>query len=581
MRGTVAEAFALSLKELGVRHAFGVSGGAISFFWSALGSTGVDVTHFRHETGAAFAACEASLATKTPIVVFVTTGPGLTNVLTGMYASRHEAAQVILVSAHTDESMQGRQSIQETGPLTLPQEGVFTAGPLFDYAAKVTSSKQLPSVIDALSEGMTRPGGFVAHISLSLSVQRQIGSLATPSPMAPHPTVVRAPGHAVEAYQRLRAGNFVIWAGGGARCSAASVRRLMRAAAVPVMVTPRGKGVIPETDPSYLGVTGFAGHASVLSYLESVRPEHILVLGSGLGDFASGYLPGYLPASTFVHVDVNPAVHGKAYPAAATMPVTAEVGVFCEALADLFEAAPTQAAPGGFALNLEELPADRDRIHPGRVVDAVQSVFVDADVPVMAETGNTLAWAINRLRLPDPSQWRAPSGLVGSMGHFACGVVGAAVASSGKVVALVGDGAMLMSNEVSTAVHRGTNAIWIVFNDSCYNMCHQGAAALGLTHVECAIPKTDFADLARALGAGGSTVRSADELESALNAALTATGPVVVDVHIDPAWPAPTKGRNAGLLRDTITSRPQSTLAYAPDAFRSSKAGPREPGRCR
>ena len=78
---TFAVAFAEALEDLGVRHAFGVSGGAISFFWSALGGTGIEVTHFRHESGAAFAACEASIASGAPVVVFVTTGPGLTNVL--------------------------------------------------------------------------------------------------------------------------------------------------------------------------------------------------------------------------------------------------------------------------------------------------------------------------------------------------------------------------------------------------------------------------------------------------------------------------------------------------------------------
>jgi acetolactate synthase-1/2/3 large subunit len=556
MSGTVAEAFAVSLKELGVRHAFGVSGGAISFFWSALGGSGVDVTHFRHQTGAAFAACEASLAACTPVVVFVTTGPGLTNVLTGVYAARLEAAQVILVSAHTDEAMYGRQPIQETGPSTLPQDGVFTAGPLFDYAAMVTSPAQLPSVMNALAEGVTRPGGFVAHISLSLSVQRQVADVAAPPVTEPHPTAVHACEHAAEVYPRLREGTFVIWVGGGARGSAVSVRRLMRVAGVPIMATPRGKGVVPETDPGYLGVTGFAGHASVLSYLERTRPEHILVLGSGLGDFASGYLTEYMPGSAFVQVDVNPAVHGKAYPAATTVPVTAEVGAFCDALADLFEVVPAQAAPDRFLPELARLPADRDRIHPGRVIDAVQSVFVDVGVPVMAETGNTLAWAINRLRLPDPSGWRAPSGLVGSMGHFSCGVVGTVLASSGKAAVLVGDGAMLMSNEASSAVHHGAEAIWVVFNDSCYNMCEQGAAVLGLTHVDCSLPETDFAGLAQALGATGIAVRHADELIPALTAALATTGPVVVDVRADPAWPAPSKGRNAGLLRDSVTDGP-------------------------
>jgi len=141
---TFAVAFAEALEGLGVRHAFGVSGGAISFFWSALGGTGITVTHCRHESGAAFAACEASIASGAPAVVFVTTGPGLTNVLTGVYAARHEPARVILVSASSDTSMHGRRPIQETNPRTLPHEGIFTAGPLFDIATVVTAAEQLP-----------------------------------------------------------------------------------------------------------------------------------------------------------------------------------------------------------------------------------------------------------------------------------------------------------------------------------------------------------------------------------------------------------------------------------------------------
>jgi hypothetical protein len=81
------------------------------------------------------AACEASIASGRPVVVFVTTGPGLTNVLTGVYASRHEPARVIVVSASTESAMYGRRPIQETGPRTLPWDGIFTAGPLFDFAA--------------------------------------------------------------------------------------------------------------------------------------------------------------------------------------------------------------------------------------------------------------------------------------------------------------------------------------------------------------------------------------------------------------------------------------------------------------
>jgi acetolactate synthase I/II/III large subunit len=552
---TFAVAFAEALEELGVRHAFGVTGGAISFFWSALGGTGIEVTHFRHESGAAFAACEASIASGRPVVVFVTTGPGLTNVLTGVYAGRHEPARVILVSASTESGMYGRRPIQETGPRTLPWDGIFTAGPLFDFATVVSSSDELCAVVETLADGLAARPRFLAHVSLTLPAQRGTATrVHPPARTAVRHGVAGADEAAAAAYELLHDQPWVLWAGAGTRHLADPVRRLARTAGVPVMATPRGKGVIAEDDPAYLGVTGFAGHPSVLAYLDRHRPRYTLALGTALGDTASGYHPGYLPSIAFVHVDLDPSVHGQAYPAVKTVPVVADTGAFCTRLAELFEAgqpASVLPAPGVRPFPDAGLPGHGDRIHPGQLMDAVQAVFVDTGQLVMAETGNALAWAVNRLRFTDPEHWRGPSGLVGSMGHFSTGVVGAALATSRPAVALVGDGSMLMLNEVSTAVATGAPAIWVVLNDSCYNMCAQGAQVLGLTNVDCSLPETDFAAYARSLGAAGITVRQAGELDGSLAAALRATGPVVVDVHIDPRVGAPTAGRNAGLLRDS------------------------------
>jgi acetolactate synthase-1/2/3 large subunit len=556
---TFAVAFAEALEDLGVRHAFGVSGGAISFFWSALGGTGIEVTHFRHESGAAFAACEASIASGAPVVVFVTTGPGLTNVLTGAYAARHEPARVILVSASTESGMYGRRPIQETGPRTLPHEGIFTAGPLFDIATVVTSADELPAVVGVLAEAVAGQRRFVAHISLTLPAQRGLTSRIHPPTWAAAPDrTADVAAHAAHAYELLRDQRWVLWIGGGARHVAGPVRRLADATGVPVMATPRGKGVIAENHPRYLGVTGFAGHRSVLSYLERERPEYTLVLGTALGDSSSGYHPGYAPGTAFIHVDTDPSVPGQGYPEVKTVPVVADAGAFADELAALVEKrrSPMPVAPATRPITAP-VAASHDRpIHPGYLMDVVQEVFVDHGLLVMAETGNAMAWAINRLRFSDPRQWRTPSGLVGSMGHCSTGVVGAALVSSHKTIALVGDGTMLMLNEVSTAVATAAPAVWVVLNDSRYNMCAQGAKILGLTNVDASLPETDFAGYAWALGASGIAVRRPDDLPGALRAALDRPGPVVVDVQIDPAIGAPTEGRNAGLLRDSANGRP-------------------------
>src|SRR4249919_2900620 len=105
---TLASALVEGLYRLGVRQAHGVSGGAMAAIWHALSASALQVRHFRHESGAAFAAIEEHFASGRPALVFTTTGPGLTNALTGLLAARGEGAKLILVSACTSSPARGR-----------------------------------------------------------------------------------------------------------------------------------------------------------------------------------------------------------------------------------------------------------------------------------------------------------------------------------------------------------------------------------------------------------------------------------------------------------------------------------------
>jgi acetolactate synthase-1/2/3 large subunit len=150
------------------------------------------------------------------------------------------------------------------------------------------------------------------------------------------------------------------------------------------------------------------------------------------------------------------------------------------------------------------------------------------------------------LRFEQPNRYRVSTG-VGSMGHNVTGVIGVAHGRQKKAVAIVGDGAMLMNNEISTAVKYQIPAVWIVLNDARYNMCHQGMSLLGLTGADAILPETDFALIARGMGAEGYRVEKESDLEAVLEQAMVATSPVVLDVAIDPARLAPSKGRNKSL----------------------------------
>ncbi len=557
---TVAEGLVQSLKDMGVRNAFGVCGGAQALLWAAL-SRRLDVLHFRHEGGAAFAAAEAHLASGTPVVVFTTTGPGITNALTGLLAARTEGAKVVLVSAYASAPQRGRGGIQETSGYTMPTSGLFEAGAWFDDAVILESPDQLPQVLRRIEAGFCRPGGYVAHVSIPNAVQG--APLAQPLPRVT-PAAMGARGrlampgvnHTAVAHcaALLAAEPFAIWVGFGARGASAALRALVDKTGAPVMCSPRAKGLLPEDHPCFVGVTGMGGHSDATgSFMRTYAPRRVLVLGTRLGEPTSFWNNALVPPDGFIHVDVDPRVPGVAFPQAETFAVQADAHDFLEALL----AAWPVDAPKRPALTLARAhpvpPAPGDdghgasRVRPAALMAAIQRLVVDqSDAVVLAESGNAFTWATHYLRFAQPGRYRVSTN-VGSMGHAATGVIGAAVVR-GTALAIVGDGAMLMNSEINTAVKRQAHALWIVLNDGRYNMCYQGMAALGMSGVADALfPPVDFAKQAQALGADGMRVEREDALEAALEAALAAPGPYVLDVLIDPDQVAPTRGRNEGL----------------------------------
>lgn len=553
---TVAEGLASSLRDLGVAHALGVCGGAQALLWAAF-SKYQDVLHFRHESGAAFAATEAHFASHRPVVVFTTTGPGITNVLTGMLAARTEGAKLILVSAYASAPMRGRGGIQETSSYTMPTSGIFEAGAWFDDAVVLETAEQLPQVLRRVAAGLQRPGAYVAHISIPNAVQG--ATLSRPLPKLSVQTSPSAPGAATRpgvnraavahCVKLLAAEPFAIWAGFGAREAAPALRALAERAGAPVMCSPRAKGVFPEDHPLFVGVTGMGGHtAAAVAYVQDHAPRRVLVLGTRLGEPTSFWNPGLVPEGGFIHVDIDPAVPGVAYPHAETYAVQADVGDFLAELLDAWPAVAVKAPSLPRPHPSHPAPGGSGRVRPSALMSAVQRMVVDGtDAVVLAESGNSFTWATNYLRFAKPERYRVSTN-VGSMGHAGTGVLGAALGSGRKAVAIVGDGAMLMNMEVNTAAKQNLPAVWIILNDGRYNMCYQGMAALGMAGcADAAFPATDFAMLARAMGAEGMRVGSEDELEAGLAQALAASGPFILDVLIDADQVAPTNGRNEGL----------------------------------
>ncbi len=566
----VAEAIARMLEDLGVQSAYGVAGGAMAALWGAMSNSKVPVLNFRHESGAAFAAVEANFANGRPVVVFTTAGPGITNALTGLFAARGEGAKVIFISACTSAPQRGRWAIQETSSYTLPSSGIFTSGSLFNYAIRVESPAELPQIFRRLALGLGQQGSFVAHLSIPTAVQNspvdditlpQLGvhcSLMTPSEDA----IAKTISHIIEA-------PFAIWLGYGARHAAAEIRELAERTGAAVMCSPRGKGIFPENHPQFVGVTGLGGHGSVMQYMQEQTPLHTLVLGTRLGEPTSFWNPTMVPPGGFIHVDIDPEVPGVAYPSSKTLAVQADIKLFVQALLKrLPQHLPSSTS--GILPNPEVEPileSSSDLVRPEILMEAIQKIVVEgSDAIVMAECGNSFTWSTHLLRFPSANRYRVSTG-VGAMGHSVAGILGAAQASNSKAVAIVGDGAMLMNNEINTAVKYQIPAVWVVLNDSRYNMCHQGMKMLGMTGADATMPETDFAMIARGMGADGIRVTDEADIVEALTKAMESPLPFIIDVIIDPDRAAPSKGRNQGLASQGIkaTAAKKSAMLSFPN----------------
>ncbi len=553
---SVSEAVVKVLEDLGVLYAFGVSGGAIAPLWGALHNSSLEVLHFRHEAGAAFAATEAYFASDRPVVVFTTTGPGITNALTGLLAARWEGAKVVLLSGATPSPRRGRWALQETSTYTMPSTGLFTSGTIFNYATTLESSDELPEIARRLALGFARPGGFVAHLSIPTNIQTSSIKRSLPKVALSYALPTASDQTMAECARLLSEGPFAIWVGFGARGAAEEIRQLAERTGAAVMCSPRGKGIFPENHPQFVGVTGFGGHASVLTYMQERHPLRTLVLGTRLGERTSVWNPIMIPRRGFVHIDIDPQVPGTAYPSAETFAIQSEIGVFVKKLLNYFPKSTDYSKVAAFPQPRYDLIEQKNEtgVHPIVLMDTIQSLLVENNrVLVMAEPSNSSIWVYHMLRFAKPELYRTCS-VFSSMGHITTGVVGAALARKGKAVAIVGDGAMLMNNEVSTAVKYQIPAVWIVLNDGRYNMCEQGMKYLGFKNADTTIPQADFVKIAQGMGADGIRVESEFEVQAALEKAIAATGPFVVDVLIDPSQTPRSEGRYQSLISQGATN---------------------------
>ena len=339
----------------------------------------------------------------------------------------------------------------------------------------------------------------------------------------------------------------LIFAGAGLRAGngAVRLREVAEQLQIPVMTTPKGKGVFPEDHPLSLGVFGIGGHPSAMRYVEQ-GIDVMLAIGTSLGELGTnGWTPLLIPRESLIHVDIETNQMGKSY--APTQYIAAPAEIFLQTLALRMPKAPARA---WFGVE-EHTDAEKEavgpegKITPQRALWEIQQVL-PRDTIFAVDAGEHTLWALHYIRTNEPDSFIIMNGL-GSMGQSVPAAIGAKLGKPRRTVAAIcGDGCFAMSaNEIATAVSERLPVLVFVMNDQRLGMVELGNNAIfgrSPTYPTC----IDVSGLAVALGAATILVEKPGDILNA-TALLNPTGPVVVDIRIDRSTTMPKSGRLAAL----------------------------------
>lgn len=518
-----------ALQAWGVDTIFGIPGIHTLSVYDAL-YRHPDIRHIltRHEAGAAFMADGFARASGKIGVVLTTTGPAALNALTPLSGAHAESSPVLLIA-----SGRATTAAAGTGELHEMRDQMATLESVCGQARRVTSLDEIP---EAVSEAFTllhrsRPRPFALEIALDVLDEQ---GAATPLP--PHLPAYSEPesGGAARAIELIRAARRpLLLAGGGSQDAAEQVRCLAERLGAPVGLTINGLGVVPADHGLCLGdaasVTENTGSASVSRDFASCLAASDLLIAVGTR-FGERTVRGWDAAPpSLIHIDIDPAVPGSRYPAQAAL-VGDAAQILSRILGDLGEDDPDTDWDAA-AVSAELEPPEDDM--PARILRTLRRAL-DRDAVICNDMTEVCYRAPRWFPVYAPRGFLSPcySGVLG----FALPVaIGAKVACPHRqVVAVCGDGGFLFTaQELSVAMQQDVALPIIVCNDDRYGAIRRVQdRTRGGRHIGVELHNPDFVRFAESFGARGTRVTSCDGLSVALEQALDANGPFLIEIRL-------------------------------------------------
>jgi acetolactate synthase-1/2/3 large subunit len=544
VRTTAARALADELVALGVTHVFGHPGGAALPLYDALGQSPIRHLLMRHEQGAAHAAEGYARATGRPGVCLATSGPGATNLVTGLTDAMMDSTPVVALTAQVATSLMGRDGFQEADIVGMTQ--VVTK-----HNWLVLEPEEVaPTLRHAFRLATTgRPGPVLVDVPRDV-LQGEVAAVeSAPAPATDEMRRADAVSLRRAAFAISNARRPVLYVGGGVISSGASpeVRRLAAKTRIPVTTTLMGKGAFPETDPLSLGMLGM--HGTAYANWAMHEADLIVALGARFDDRITGKLATFAPHAKVVHLDVDAVEIGKNRKA--DFPLLGDAKTVLRQLLPLVGAPSTN----GWLAKIAEWKAkaplgyeqEGDVILPQHAIETLWRLTRDRRPIVTTDVGQHQMWAAQFWKCDEPNTFITSGGL-GTMGFGLPAAIGAQCGMPDRlVVNLNGDGSFQQTMQaLATAVEEKLPIKVVVLDNQNLGMVRQWQDLFyerRFFAVELRNP--DFCKLAEAFGAAAFRVTRPEELVPAYESALAVGDrPALVHVRVDPEencypmWPA-------------------------------------------
>ncbi len=533
MRLTGAQILLEALIAQGVDTVFGYPGGTVLDIFDALYGREKELRLIltAHEQGAAHAADGYARSTGKTGVVLATSGPGATNLVTGIAAAYLDSVPLVAVTGNVAQDLMGRDGFQEVNITQMTKPVVkenFLVRDVRDMAETVATAFSLAN------SGRKRP----VLIDIPKDVGRQAMEFTAAPCYAPLPEPRPEAGELRAAAEKIAAAKRpLIYAGGGVTFSEASGKLLDLSARIgaPICASIMGLSSVPYTYPLYLGMVGMHGSPTANAAVRDC--DALIAVGARFSDRVAGNRERFAADAAVVHIDIDPGEISKNV--RADVPLVGNIERILPALTAMLPEARNREWIHGLLQHkaMNALPVGlSERLTPHDIIVALRHALGDEGI-VATDVGQHQMWTAQYYRFSRPRTLISSCGL-GAMGFGLGAAIGAQVGNPGKRVALVtGDGSFHMNlNELATAVSYNLPLVIVVINNGVLGMVHQWQNLFynkRYAHTELN-RATDYLLLARAFGARGFRLRHKKDLRATLDKALRCGGPCVIDCLVDP-----------------------------------------------